>query len=1147
MGKSKLHPIAAKHGFKSNEEFYEVFPDQESYEMAMGGQYMEEGGAMSAFNRGVPNFLNLPIIKQGGMPCMNCGGAIPTYQNAGTVIPGYDPAKGTHMLAAGQQSLTPAQLTTSGYTQSPTNPNWYNEGTGRFYKTFSPGQPGYTPFTPNVPAKQINELYPSYKVDPTTGGYDTSITNPVQQVNSGITSKVRPVLGKNQKGGFMTEELQGTYPMFNIGGGSMYENVNTGYYAYGGDPSIPTLTEFRNMVTPSKKEGGPSYPGETETSIIDKNKKSFMDFLSNNVEEDMVKNMYKEITGPQFAGGGSNTAPTFWQMLAGAYAPPQMQYSENIPLNFTRGYSLGNKDYSRLQDLTENSKYKGVSKVNYGPMARLLGRTGRRLFGPSSIEFDVDTPYEDRMQMNPNAGALIQYEQMQRAAQNQANAKTTPAAKQITPTIDPNYIKPGEVTPTTRQQQILDMGNFWSPVNQSQDTSGIGPGYEYTDKPFNANQVGPRTDGSPSYFQKLGGLPWAQTGNNPVEYGPYGWQNNSMPVENLQTKNSFGLFNDYANQGLKESMAEQEHLLDPDSGKMYDRERFKIKRRMLPPPGEETARLAITGMEGARSFLDGIRDRKQETIAKNTVKTGDYLNPLEQDPTRGNHNQFGILRPDDYTPVQFQGQNFNPNQYGSFPMKGGGEIVPNFWNATQLNWPLQMNKLSTPDTEVHSTLKAVPRYEANLEAEGGETAIVNQGGIPAHFKINGPRHTNGGVPLNLPENSFIFSDTKAMKIKDPIILAQFGMAIKKGGYTPAEIAKKYDLNKYRQILADPDTTSLQRKTAEMMIANMNLKLAKLGLAQESKKGFPQGIPAIAMPYIESMNINPADMVNTQAQPEQPFADNMARFGGNLHRAQEGETVPYVQGKPTKTSTYEPFGPGENWVKFDQPITMPDGDVLYELPQSEWNKFQQQGYLDVAGAPFSRGTFRDVANNPWGGDFKPGNSPKQYRIETKAPGKKVDLPKEVPVGTTYKEGNKTYKVIATDRYEDGAPAYRVQEISDPDRNISSFFSSYAGNKVVPAQEVKNIVESRAQGIKDKAYEKEMAEWKKRTDAKGKSTGAAANVQKPVDPDNLGFNDVATTPTTTVAPKQEAKTTTAAKKKSMHINELSPEEKLLLGIK
>ena len=178
--------------------------------------------------------------------------------------------------------------------------------------------------------------------------------------------------------------------------------------------------------------------------------------------------------------------------------------------------------------------------------------------------------------------------------------------------------------------------------------------------------------------------------------------------------------------------------------------------------------------------------------------------------------------------------------------------------------------IGQPDMKVSKTLKAVPREEANLEAEGGETVIGNIDGsnMPSFYDIKGPRHTNGGVPLNLPDDSFIFSDTKSMIIKDPSILKMFGVKNNKS-YTPAELSKKYDVNKYRALLQDPNSDKIARKTAEMMIKNYTIKLGALALAQESKKGFPQGIPVIAKPYMEAMGISEEDLIPKEEAPEQP--------------------------------------------------------------------------------------------------------------------------------------------------------------------------------------------------------------------------------------------------------------------------------------
>lgn len=177
--------------------------------------------------------------------------------------------------------------------------------------------------------------------------------------------------------------------------------------------------------------------------------------------------------------------------------------------------------------------------------------------------------------------------------------------------------------------------------------------------------------------------------------------------------------------------------------------------------------------------------------------------------------------------------------------------------------------IGQPNPEVNKTLTAVPREAANLEAEGGETVVGNIDGsmMPSFYTIKGPRHSSGGVPLNLPDDSFIFSDTKSMKITDPALLKMFNLSQKKGGYTPAEMSKKFDINNYRKILQDPNSDKIARKTAEMMIKNYTMKLGALALAQESKKGFPQGIPLISQPYMESVGIKEEDVLPTKVPEE----------------------------------------------------------------------------------------------------------------------------------------------------------------------------------------------------------------------------------------------------------------------------------------
>ena len=172
--------------------------------------------------------------------------------------------------------------------------------------------------------------------------------------------------------------------------------------------------------------------------------------------------------------------------------------------------------------------------------------------------------------------------------------------------------------------------------------------------------------------------------------------------------------------------------------------------------------------------------------------------------------------------------------------------------------------MSRPDLNLSKYITSVPRDEANVEAEGGETVFgdLNGDGIPEHKIIKGPRHHSGGVPLSLPEDTFIFSDTRSMKIKNPDLLERFNKPTKsKKGYTPAALAKQYDIDKYRKILADPTSDDLSRTTAELMIKNYNIKLAELALVQESMKGMPQGMPHAAQPALGTLKINESDILD----------------------------------------------------------------------------------------------------------------------------------------------------------------------------------------------------------------------------------------------------------------------------------------------
>lgn len=224
--------------------------------------------------------------------------------------------------------------------------------------------------------------------------------------------------------------------------------------------------------------------------------------------------------------------------------------------------------------------------------------------------------------------------------------------------------------------------------------------------------------------------------------------------------------------------------------------------------------------------------------------------------------------------VESQDQDFNMG-YDMQTAAYGGQMGYGLDLGSRRLW---MNQDTDEELDVNNTLSAVPREYANIEAEGGETAVVpKEDGTKSHYNIKGKRHTQGGVPLNVPEGTFIFSDTKKMKLGGSV-LSVFGKSEKSSKkFTPAQLAKQYDLNKYKAILEDPRADSIKKRTAELMIQNYNKKLAQLALVQEGKKGYPQGIPNIAQEYYAKM-MQASDVESQEQMEENP---QEAMYGGDM--------------------------------------------------------------------------------------------------------------------------------------------------------------------------------------------------------------------------------------------------------------------------
>lgn len=190
---------------------------------------------------------------------------------------------------------------------------------------------------------------------------------------------------------------------------------------------------------------------------------------------------------------------------------------------------------------------------------------------------------------------------------------------------------------------------------------------------------------------------------------------------------------------------------------------------------------------------------------------------------------------------------------------------------------------SGPFATVNKTLSPEPRDRSNLEAERGETALtdLNNDGAFELYNIGGNRHSSGGTPLNLPPQSFIYSDTRSMKLNKNELL-EMGIQSKKK-ITPAKVSKKYDLNDYIALLNDPNSDHITVDTAEYMLDKNKNKLSQLAFIQERKKEFDEGVPMAAYPYIKKKGADPIEFSQAveNISKEEAIAKSMMQMPASM--------------------------------------------------------------------------------------------------------------------------------------------------------------------------------------------------------------------------------------------------------------------------
>jgi hypothetical protein len=498
----------------------------------------------------------------------------------------------------------------------------------------------------------------------------------------------------------------------------------------------------------------------------------------------------------------------------------------------------------------------------------------------------------------------------------------------------PNVLRPDYLATWQKNNPYPPFGN--SPI------SPIIPADVYAGNPnttgsFNISMPGFERNTSPSFYADVYQGDLNTTGSfnvgmpsfNPMQLSkrPEPSQNKTTPLSLYprNTKLESGILS--TNEAIRKSYTDQ---IPEDTRKLMGLEPFgdlktkKVKQKGNPYVGP----MLLAGTDIFSSVARKLQDRNAEADYRNEFLSDNLYNvkPEDYQDNRGDYltNTPGIgpdFRPIDYIKgdnnkiAQMGGEMKRKVRITSMPQaEYGGTQNAKAVNQLYGNSAYMMNMFNgatkgEPEEQYGQTLGPDPRSMAVLEAEKGETLIRKgtNSTIPEFFKIGGKRHSEGGTPLSgekATPDSFIYSDTKAMKIKDPAILESFGFAAKKGGYTPAKISKKFDLNNkdLREGLYS-ESDPLRKKTAVMMADNYISNLGKLALVQESQKGFPQGVPEIAMPYMNKVGLDPAQFL--PPSPEEGMA--MAMYGG-MPKAQVGRQQSNV--KVNRTTPYT-----ENDIEF----------------------------------------------------------------------------------------------------------------------------------------------------------------------------------------------------------------------------------------
>lgn len=344
------------------------------------------------------------------------------------------------------------------------------------------------------------------------------------------------------------------------------------------------------------------------------------------------------------------------------------------------------------------------------------------------------------------------------------------------------------------------------------------------------------------------------------------------------------------------------------------------------------------------------------------------------------------------------------------------------------------------DVDVRYSLSSVPREEANIEAEGGETVLtdLNNDGNFGLYDIKGPRHSKGGVPMFLPEQSFIFSDTNSMKMKGGD-LKEFGINSRKS-ITPAKISKRFPLNQFYGAMEDEYADDIQVASAEIMLAKNKMNLSKLAFGQEASKNFEEGLPKAAYGYVNSIGQNPEQLALE--------IDNM-----NKQKAM----MKALNGLPPKEqqeilALQQFMAQAQQMQQSSQQIA--DGAPMPPSVDEQMMMAQQS----IPGGPMSNG------------EIPMAQTGKETKFQTMTPGTKENME---AVGIDLNQSG----IGATEypKIQSKDPSFQGSIFGSASENLEGFFESWKG--IYPQDKLDKLEQALAQGIPGSATAevKEFQTW------------------------------------------------------------------------